>query len=81
MNDLKTVLLVEGELVLENCVGNHTKCTNTIGSFVSEWDTDKHAAGEGVMNTDQTECIDFELCTDENKACDDFTTCKDSSGS
>ena len=52
---------------LHNCVGEHTKCTNTIGSFVCECDTTKHEAGQGVMNDDVTECLDFESCTGNNE--------------
>ena len=53
----------------DNCVGNHTKCTNTVGSFTCDCDTDKHVAGQGVMNGDGTECIDFESCTGNKNEC------------
>ena len=54
-----------------NCVGDHTKCTNTVGSFTCNFDTDKHVAGQGVTNGDEPECIDFESCTSDNNECYD----------
>ena len=54
-----------------NCVGDQTKCTNTVGSFTCDCDTDKHVAGQGVMNGDGTQCIDFESCTGDNNECYD----------
>ena len=54
-----------------NCVGAHTKCTNTVGSFTCDCDTTQHEAGQGVMNGDGTECIDFESCTGDSNECYD----------